>query len=211
MIDLGCMVPVTRNLDEALRRFRYKHKETVVWVDAVCIDQSNTEERGHQVGIMGKIYRRAENVVAWLGPDPLKKAKRCFDVLSKKHGKQELTPSEAFAMSELMTCEWFSRLWVVQELVLAQNSRFVWGNVGMTTPVLWLSARGYNLATTNADAVWVGKIFSGHTYDLIDLLTWTRRLKCSDDRDRIYAVLGLPYSTSSWFSSEIVQTIERRP
>ncbi|PMD66987.1 uncharacterized protein K444DRAFT_515540 [Hyaloscypha bicolor E] len=67
----GKIVQVRRNLWEALAHiqfacfdFRTREKEDVfaeenstwVWIDALCIDQRNVEERNHQVGVMGRIY-----------------------------------------------------------------------------------------------------------------------------------------------------------
>ena len=37
-----------------------------LWIDAICIDQQNDVERGHQVGMMYKIYRRASTVQVFL-------------------------------------------------------------------------------------------------------------------------------------------------
>jgi Heterokaryon incompatibility protein (HET) len=37
-------------------------------VEAICINQEDYKERGHQVGQMGKIYQRAQSVTVWLGP-----------------------------------------------------------------------------------------------------------------------------------------------
>jgi hypothetical protein len=37
-------------------------------IDRVCIDQSNLDERSHQVAIMGEIFRSADRATAWLGP-----------------------------------------------------------------------------------------------------------------------------------------------
>jgi hypothetical protein len=39
-----------------------------IWVDAICIDQSNLKERGSQVTIMGELYRRSSQVLACVGP-----------------------------------------------------------------------------------------------------------------------------------------------
>ena len=63
----GCVFPITMNLENALRALRYTDNPRVLWVDAVCIDQSNTNEQGEQVGMMWDIYRTAEQVVVWLG------------------------------------------------------------------------------------------------------------------------------------------------
>jgi hypothetical protein len=44
-----------------------KGKQVQLWIDAICIDQSQVEERNHQVAMMGKIYSRAYEVLVWLG------------------------------------------------------------------------------------------------------------------------------------------------
>lgn len=41
-----------------------------LFVDALCINQNDMAERSHQVRLMGRIYRDAELVVAWLGTEP---------------------------------------------------------------------------------------------------------------------------------------------
>ena len=60
---------VTGNLYTALKRFRTQDKPRVLWIDAVCIDQSNDAERSAQVAIMSKIYAAASRVLIWLGED----------------------------------------------------------------------------------------------------------------------------------------------
>jgi hypothetical protein len=39
-----------------------------MWIDAICINQSNVAERELQVGLMRDIYQQADGVVIWLGP-----------------------------------------------------------------------------------------------------------------------------------------------
>ncbi|KAK8074426.1 heterokaryon incompatibility protein [Apiospora hydei] len=60
-------VPIRRNLYDALRHLRWRDYERVLWIDALCIDQSNVGERNHQVGRMRDIYSNAETVRVWLG------------------------------------------------------------------------------------------------------------------------------------------------
>ncbi|KAH7213726.1 heterokaryon incompatibility protein-domain-containing protein [Fusarium oxysporum] len=57
---------VRRNLAFALAALRISEPR-VLWVDALCINQQDTTERNHQVGMMGGIFRRAERVLVWLG------------------------------------------------------------------------------------------------------------------------------------------------
>ncbi|KAK0634143.1 heterokaryon incompatibility, partial [Immersiella caudata] len=59
-------LPITTNLYMALRELRRKHTLTL-WVDAVCIDQSNCQERNHQVRMMRRIFSNASSVIVWLG------------------------------------------------------------------------------------------------------------------------------------------------
>lgn len=59
---------VTANCLTALRHLRKRHKQRILWVDAICINQSSTTERSAQVAMMGEIYRIASRVLLWLGP-----------------------------------------------------------------------------------------------------------------------------------------------
>ncbi|KAH8645843.1 heterokaryon incompatibility protein-domain-containing protein [Xylariales sp. PMI_506] len=60
---------VTRNLEAALRHLRNKEDDRCLWIDAVCINQDDMEERNSQVLLMRSIYRSASKVVVWLGED----------------------------------------------------------------------------------------------------------------------------------------------
>jgi hypothetical protein len=55
----GCPFQATVNLVSALRHLRLKNKARTMWVDAICIDQSNLAERSQQVGLMAMIYAMA--------------------------------------------------------------------------------------------------------------------------------------------------------
>lgn len=58
---------VGQNCAYALRQRRHIQKPGVwTWIDSICINQSDLEEKGKQVGIMGAIYRNAEGVFASL-------------------------------------------------------------------------------------------------------------------------------------------------
>ena len=59
--------PLTDNLYNALRRLRHRFRSRLLWIDAICIDQSNVAERAMQVAIMGDIYYLAWRVCIWLG------------------------------------------------------------------------------------------------------------------------------------------------
>lgn len=63
-------VHITDNLYNALRRLRRRFLSRTLWVDAVCINQADIEERNHEVSIMGHVYRSARQVCVWLGDGP---------------------------------------------------------------------------------------------------------------------------------------------
>jgi hypothetical protein len=63
----GFEMPITDNLFRALRRLRKKIFTRVIWIDAICINQANPEERSQQVAIMDRIYSTANSVEVWLG------------------------------------------------------------------------------------------------------------------------------------------------
>lgn len=60
---------VRTNLRDALRSVRLENETVAIWIDAICVDQSHTDERNEQVSKMNYIYERAYNVNIWLGCD----------------------------------------------------------------------------------------------------------------------------------------------
>jgi len=50
-----------------LQYLRQPSRTRKIWVDAICIDQSSTTERNHQVALMGEVYKLAKRVLIWLG------------------------------------------------------------------------------------------------------------------------------------------------
>ncbi|KAH9215457.1 heterokaryon incompatibility, partial [Leptodontidium sp. 2 PMI_412] len=118
---------VTRNLKEALWQLRESHdifagracarsdrnKSPYFWIDAVCINQNDDEEKNQQVKLMWEIYSRAAFVIVWLGK------------------QDEFTKSETLGLPgfisqgwdhlfSVLSRPWFSRVWVIQELVAAK-------------------------------------------------------------------------------------------
>ncbi|KAF5640054.1 uncharacterized protein FTJAE_4601 [Fusarium tjaetaba] len=64
---------VTQNLKDALTYLRHDSKPRPLWIDAICINQSDVDERSSQVRLMGRIYSSASCVISWLGleDDPI--------------------------------------------------------------------------------------------------------------------------------------------
>jgi hypothetical protein len=192
----GGIISLTPSLAMALRRVRTRHPDRAqqIWADAICINQQNRMERGHQVKLMGQIYSAAQRVLVWLGPDPRLEAKRIFGLSAdpKQTSTLEGVRDLREALKILVRCKWFSRLWVVQECLLARSKLCMWGNEEIDFDYL----RFHDVFTLDDGLPWFALKATGRTsleLTVFNLLARTRGLKCTDERDRIYAILGLPY------------------
>ncbi|KUJ21505.1 HET-domain-containing protein [Mollisia scopiformis] len=100
---------VTLNLRTALEHIRREHEEVVIWVDAICIDQTNFEEKSDQVQIMTEIYASAQCTIVWLGlagdgsDEIIKKVNEIGGKLAKRNTRDGTTlPSLTDLTSELL-------------------------------------------------------------------------------------------------------------
>lgn len=143
------------NLYEALRRLSGEDcplmEQKYIWVDALCINQNDPDERSAQVLLMGEIYKSASSVIVWLGECLLERALalRVIEELERipfnKHAEMERMPitddnsyyslgirkisdREWGVLLGFFRREWFSRVWVVQEAVFAGCILFLCGN-----------------------------------------------------------------------------------
>ena len=115
---------VTRNLFHALHSLRLHDTAVTLWVDAICINQSDIAERGNQVRLMKDIYSRAQEVWAWVDieipvRDPIL---HLLEKLSERaeHGLGD-DVSAWDTMVELFKNPYWDRLWIQQELVCSRK------------------------------------------------------------------------------------------
>lgn len=112
---------VSRELILALKYLRFPNEDRILWIDALCINQADHEERNHQVQMMSQIYNNATQVCIWLGEDNDDSATAIsfireimklenFDSISEK--KENAHKWRSLLL--LMQRPWFSRRWVVQ-------------------------------------------------------------------------------------------------
>lgn len=64
----GCTFQVPTNVLQVLTELRGRETAKLLWIDVICIDQSNLRERSQQVSIMRTVYSQAMKTVIWLGP-----------------------------------------------------------------------------------------------------------------------------------------------
>ena len=113
-------LPVTVNLYAALSRLRDRCFERIMWVDAVCINQANENEKGHQVQSMAKIYGQADRVIVWLGKAADDSDQALEDIRVAAEG--EFTNSSnneksQKAILKLLKRPWFRRIWVREQIL----------------------------------------------------------------------------------------------
>ncbi|KAI1075424.1 heterokaryon incompatibility protein-domain-containing protein [Whalleya microplaca] len=134
---------ITENLESALRHLRHPYARRVLWVDAVCIDQDDADERGHQVRLMKAIFSQAQRVVVWLGretpdvsnafrvrtsssqgfvpgPEGIALGPSRYD-FTMDNAAVSLSDDDLRPLVKLMERPWFRRLWVLQEAALARE------------------------------------------------------------------------------------------
>lgn len=109
-------------------------------MDAVCVNQEATKEREHQVALMTWIYSEASRNIIYLGegdPASLKGLETIralsaeLDRSNPTHANGLETPIEKSALSAFFLLPWFSRVWVVQEAVLARKNVCILGRTSI--------------------------------------------------------------------------------
>ncbi|KAF2183789.1 hypothetical protein K469DRAFT_667475 [Zopfia rhizophila CBS 207.26] len=126
---------VPESLIEAFIALRGRRKERVLWVDAICINRKDKNEKSQQVPMTSEIYGSAEGVCVWLGEGD-EDSKMALDFVQKEvvqlHDFDKLcnnhdTAPKWNAMFNLMKCPWFSHRWIVQEIALARVAQLYCG------------------------------------------------------------------------------------
>ncbi|KAL1646829.1 hypothetical protein SLS58_002964 [Diplodia intermedia] len=188
---------VTSNCFDAMRRLRKPDRPRTLWIDAVCINQANDLERGHQVKNMPQIYREADQVIVYLGEADDEQSREAWEYI--RHYKWlYIEPSRSVALMDLLRRPWFSRIWVLQEVYMARSLTVVYGSMSLpwdpyfrwlkrSPPDMFLDGElphVLNLHERDRSAGLRG-------WDLFDLLLDTGKCACTDPRDRIFALLSM--------------------
>ena len=141
----GYNMPVQPNCANALRHLRQAQISDYYWIDAISIDQSNAEEKGHQVQMMADIFSRAKVVAMSYGQDtPASEAfMKIFENLDSRWGSAKNphwdlwdhtgddgvalenrgvpTHEEYMGILDFASRPYWRRMWIVQELARARN------------------------------------------------------------------------------------------
>ncbi|PMD35018.1 HET-domain-containing protein [Hyaloscypha variabilis F] len=215
-----------------------------IWIDQICVDQENTEERNHQVEFMGNIYHEASEVIIWLGCAQRGSAEAMDFILGVKARNIErfnnfswadkvdfgspflslslstlgqafdLSSAPVVALRVLFRKPYWSRVWIIQEIMLARRIRLKYGNRVITWEHLqefkvWCKANGnLRLGTCfespsslipprvktliNNKFEWgLGDTWKAPNHDLRHVLSIYNKSECEDIRDKVYGLQGL--------------------
>lgn len=169
-------LPITTNLYAALKQLRYNTEPRILWADAICINQHDTDERNQQVRLMRQVYQIAERVVVWLGAeaqftylgitlitklaaankqmylfkDQGIPAQREVAALLRENNLPQLSADEWKGIIELHQRSWFERGWIVQEAAVASSTIICCGRFAVTLEE-FISAIIYSVTTGLAE------------------------------------------------------------
>jgi hypothetical protein len=125
---------VRPTLYAALHKLRDPKQSKVLWVDAICINQDDVIERNQQVSKMAEIYSLAAHISVWLGDGTTESdmAMEFIDKISDPHRFDLLledasTVPQWHALLLLMQRPWFSRRWIIQEIMIARKATLYCG------------------------------------------------------------------------------------
>ncbi|KAF3023061.1 hypothetical protein E8E14_012712 [Neopestalotiopsis sp. 37M] len=123
---------VKKNLKAALRRLQ-DSEPLVIWIDAICIDQENVDEKNHQLPLMRDIYTRASQVIVWLGEgdkyidaifqyaDEWKTGQRSRDETHSMESREVWGIKAYIGHSAFLMLPYWQRMWTFQELALPES------------------------------------------------------------------------------------------
>ncbi|KAH7074109.1 heterokaryon incompatibility protein-domain-containing protein [Paraphoma chrysanthemicola] len=195
-------LPITKTLATALPQLIDICSTSYLWIDQICIDQSNDQERGQQVSIMGEIFSNATEVLIWTGGE-LDGLSEMKTQLARPDG---LNWSHIETLVELHCRPWFSRGWTVQEAVLAKKATLIAGTSLLPLEDVEQAWRKKNnlYSKDQLDRSEIGRrslevimaLRKRVSAPLLDsgfdgVLNSLGNIQTSDPRDHVYAFLGI--------------------
>lgn len=149
----GTRLGVTSSVKDALPQIAYHCKTGYLWIDQVCINQEDLDERSHQVSLMGDIYSGSMRVIVWLGVivGITDRLREILNAAGQHHLQQTRRPTEEELkplrtrirglcdrsrrqldasvllqeFRDILGMAWFTRAWVFQEAVLGPSTEFI--------------------------------------------------------------------------------------
>lgn len=207
LANTASYLDLTPNCAKALYSVRKTTADRTIWVDSICVNQDDPEERSRQVDLMNEIYARAFKVLVYLGRDTNEdqsSSSIAMKLLSQPDRLQQfdqLQQRETTSLKRLFERPYFRRMWIVQEVTLAKTLELHCGRdtsyvskfagrpletiLGSRVTPPWLrhSKQTASQPRKRQEMSQAEQIF-GLIFD-------TSQCDCKDDRDRIFALFSL--------------------
>ncbi|KAJ3469897.1 hypothetical protein MRS44_003962 [Fusarium solani] len=166
-------IPTTTNLFHALERIRLPDRPRLIWVDQLCINQSDDDEKRSQVQLMSRVYKTATRVLVWLGENDTSTPNAAFYLICEvanfffKSAKASFNSSDSLQpvpvpnvlpevdsprwllLQSLFELNWFWRVWVIQEIALSATACLMWGDSEIEWEWVGLAAAYIRLNNSN--------------------------------------------------------------
>lgn len=197
-----------------------------LWIDSLCIDQKDNEEKAQQVRLMGNIYSQAVRVIAWLEDSYFVDHTLAQMLVWASVQQLRLQSSQTLEFDEagmpepgsaiwdnclkLFQNEYFERVWVIQELVLAKSADVFMGNHEIAWPILGAAAAFFMLERhywekskplapytltqnpfSRAHSIWTLYRQEDEPLSLHALLCLFHSRKATVKQDKVFGLLGL--------------------
>ncbi|KAI0534532.1 heterokaryon incompatibility protein-domain-containing protein [Xylaria digitata] len=156
---------ISVNVFEAIDAVRRRRGEVLVWIDALCIDQQNRDERSQQVQLMAEIYEKAEEVAIWLGQheDDSELAEEFLKDIAIARDPEKIrsllsAPARLRAIGAVVCLfqrDYWKRLWVVQEVFNAKTDAikvYCGGSPGLPWGIYKRAARAFERHKRDLDS-----------------------------------------------------------
>ncbi|KAM0542735.1 hypothetical protein ACHAPJ_012668 [Fusarium lateritium] len=188
----------TTNCWSMLQAMRFPGKGSrMIWIDAICINQDDIEERDSQVSQMSQIYTGCRRVFLYLGPDitspsgnqhPFRRELTAYSMKEAEAAKAQ--GFDLLNIIDLLHRRYFTRAWVIQELVLARQVV-----IQTRDEEFWMD--GTTIQSLELKQVktapWIQHIAQRpfQAMSFYRALRQTRTSRCGDVRDKVFGLLAL--------------------
>lgn len=177
----GKEIKITSNLFDALKHIRAgleTNATSILWVDALCINQEDATEKGHQVAQMSELYEQAMKVICWLGPAT----------------KDTYSASIMYAHRSVVQRSYWDRAWIIQEFVLGRRVILLCGQRVFSVDEIQYSGNGdakFFMLRNLRFKLKGTRTMNYLPLSLLDVLKLLGQSLATDPRDLVYASLGL--------------------
>ncbi|KAK1536468.1 uncharacterized protein CCOS01_01788 [Colletotrichum costaricense] len=133
----GAPYLVSTSIYDLLVQLRRLRLSQLLWIDSICIDQADAQEKSRQVGLMREIFEEATSTIGWLGKTPV--ATKAFELVRRIVTTAQMDQTELLNLKSsplsgwqellsLLTNSWFERVWIIQEIAASKETILQSGN-----------------------------------------------------------------------------------